>query len=124
MPNEQGVQHYKSFQKSRRTPWESRLSQPFSRGERNITDRCSWLTQYQQTLEGISRHLARQRSNQLNYVPIRGINNLAYSWARYTTLLYPAKHAFARDVGSRFDPEATDLVFAETVRLFRRVFLG
>jgi carboxymethylenebutenolidase len=46
---------------------------------------------------------------------------LQNSGARYKTLLYPAEHAFTRDEGPRFDPEATDLAFAETVRLFRRV---
>jgi carboxymethylenebutenolidase len=44
------------------------------------------------------------------------------SGARYKTLLYPAEHAFTRDEGPRFDPEATDLAFAEMVRLLRRVF--
>jgi carboxymethylenebutenolidase len=33
---------------------------------------------------------------------------------------YDAEHAFGRDVGPRFDPEATDLAFAETVAFFRR----
>jgi len=47
---------------------------------------------------------------------------LQNSGARYNTLLYPAEHAFTRDEGARFDPEATDLAFAEMVRLFRRVF--
>jgi carboxymethylenebutenolidase len=37
-------------------------------------------------------------------------------------LLYPTEHAFTRDEGPRFDPEATDLAFAETIRLFRKVF--
>jgi len=41
---------------------------------------------------------------------------------RYRTLLYPAEHAFTRDEGPRFDPEATDLAFAEMIGLFRRVF--
>jgi carboxymethylenebutenolidase len=40
----------------------------------------------------------------------------------YKTLLYPAEHAFTRDEGPRFDPEATDLAFAEMVGLFRRCF--
>jgi carboxymethylenebutenolidase len=44
------------------------------------------------------------------------------SGIRYRTLLYPAEHAFTRDEGPRFDPEATDLAFAEVIRLFRRVF--
>jgi carboxymethylenebutenolidase len=47
---------------------------------------------------------------------------LRSSGARYNTLLYPAGHAFTRDEGPRFDPEATDLAFAEMVRLFRSVF--
>ncbi len=41
--------------------------------------------------------------------------------ARFTWRLYPAEHAFGRDVGDRYDPEATDEAFAETVALFRRV---
>ena len=44
------------------------------------------------------------------------------SGVRYKTLLYPAEHAFTRDEGPRFDPEATDQAFAETIQLFRRVF--
>ena len=47
---------------------------------------------------------------------------LQNSGARYNTLLYAAEHAFARDEGPRFDPEATDLAFAEMVCLFRKVF--
>ena len=38
------------------------------------------------------------------------------SWSEYD-----AEHAFGRDVGDRYDPEATDQAFAETVKLFRRV---
>jgi carboxymethylenebutenolidase len=47
---------------------------------------------------------------------------LRSSGARCNTLLYPAEHAFTRDEGPRFDPEATDLAFAEMIRLFRKVF--
>jgi carboxymethylenebutenolidase len=47
---------------------------------------------------------------------------LRKSGVRYKTLLYPAEHAFTRDEGPRYDPEATDLAFAETIQLFRRVF--
>jgi len=36
--------------------------------------------------------------------------------------LYPAEHAFMRDEGPRFDPESTDLAFADMIRLFRKVF--
>jgi carboxymethylenebutenolidase len=41
---------------------------------------------------------------------------------RYHTLLYPADHAFTRDEGPRYDPEATDQAFAEMISLFRSVF--
>jgi carboxymethylenebutenolidase len=41
---------------------------------------------------------------------------------RYKTLLYPAEHAFTRDEGPRYDPEATDLAFGATIQLFRKVF--
>lgn len=44
------------------------------------------------------------------------------SGIRYQTLLYEAQHAFTRDEGPRFDPEATDLAFAETIRLYRNAF--
>ena len=41
------------------------------------------------------------------------------SGVRYQTSLYAAEHAFTRDEGPRFDPEATDLAFAEMIRVFR-----
>jgi carboxymethylenebutenolidase len=47
---------------------------------------------------------------------------LKNSGARYNALLYPAEHAFTRDEGPRYDPEATDLAFTETIGLFHRVF--
>lgn len=47
---------------------------------------------------------------------------LRSSGARYETLLYDAEHAFTRDEGPRFDPEATDLAFAAMIGLFRSVF--
>jgi len=40
----------------------------------------------------------------------------------YSTKLYPAEHAFMRDEGPRFDPESTDLAFADMIQLFRKVF--
>ena len=40
---------------------------------------------------------------------------------RYQWHEYDAEHAFGRDIGPRFDPEATDRAFAETVAFFRRV---
>ncbi|MFZ3218168.1 MAG: dienelactone hydrolase family protein [Candidatus Acidiferrales bacterium] len=47
---------------------------------------------------------------------------LQASGASYRTLLYPAEHAFTRDEGPRFDPEATDQSFAEMIGLFHKVF--
>jgi len=47
---------------------------------------------------------------------------LKNSGINYRTLLYPAEHAFTRDEGPRFDPEATDQAFTETISLFRKVF--
>jgi len=40
----------------------------------------------------------------------------------YNTRLFPAEHAFMRDEGARFDPEATDQAFAEMIGLFRTTF--
>jgi carboxymethylenebutenolidase len=37
---------------------------------------------------------------------------------RYTWSEYDAEHAFGRDIGERYDPQATDGAFAETVALF------
>jgi carboxymethylenebutenolidase len=42
----------------------------------------------------------------------------------YRVKLYPAEHAFMRDEGPRFDPEATDLAFADMIYLFRKIFAG
>jgi carboxymethylenebutenolidase len=44
------------------------------------------------------------------------------SGVHYQTLLYPAEHAFTRDEGPRYDPQATDQAFAATIQLFRTVF--
>jgi carboxymethylenebutenolidase len=41
---------------------------------------------------------------------------------RCRTSLYPADHAFTRDEGPRFDPEATDQAFAQMIALFRQTF--
>jgi carboxymethylenebutenolidase len=48
--------------------------------------------------------------------------DLTASGIRYETRLYPAEHAFMRDEGPRFDPEATDQAFAEMIGLFRTAF--
>ena len=37
----------------------------------------------------------------------------------YRIRLFPAEHAFMRDEGPRYDPEVTDLAFAEMIRAFR-----
>jgi len=42
---------------------------------------------------------------------------------KYTALHYPAEHAFMRDVGPRYDPEATDLAWGDMIALFRRTFV-
>ncbi|MDQ3747210.1 MAG: dienelactone hydrolase family protein [Acidobacteriota bacterium] len=34
--------------------------------------------------------------------------------------LYAAEHAFMRDEGPRYDPEAADAAFADMLKLFRR----
>jgi carboxymethylenebutenolidase len=38
----------------------------------------------------------------------------------YSFKLYPAEHAFMRDEGARYDPQATDEAFGEMIALFRR----
>jgi carboxymethylenebutenolidase len=45
---------------------------------------------------------------------------LEQAGVKFTWSLYDAEHAFGRDVGARYDPEATDQALAETVALFRR----
>ena len=40
----------------------------------------------------------------------------------YSVRHHPAEHAFMRDEGPRFDPEASDQAFAETLSFFRDVF--
>ena len=42
--------------------------------------------------------------------------------SRFSQKVYPAEHAFMRDEGPRYDPEATDEAFSEMIRLYRRVF--
>ncbi len=47
---------------------------------------------------------------------------LAKAGTKTSTKLYPAEHAFMRDEGPRFDPEATDLAWADMIGLYRRTF--
>jgi carboxymethylenebutenolidase len=44
---------------------------------------------------------------------------LADAGLRATVKLYQAEHAFMRDEGPRYDPEATDEAFADMISLFR-----
>ena len=45
---------------------------------------------------------------------------LTEAGVNYSFKLYPAEHAFMRDEGARYDPEATDAAFADMIQLFRR----
>ena len=40
---------------------------------------------------------------------------------KFSISLYPAEHAFMRDEGPRYDPEATDQAWTEMIQFFRRV---
>jgi carboxymethylenebutenolidase len=39
--------------------------------------------------------------------------------AAFSERFYPAEHAFMRDEGARYDPEATDQAFAEAIAFYR-----
>jgi carboxymethylenebutenolidase len=41
---------------------------------------------------------------------------------KFSISLYPAEHAFMRDEGPRYDPEATDQAWSEMIYFLRRVF--
>lgn len=47
---------------------------------------------------------------------------LKQAHVNYAFKLYPAEHAFMRDEGARYDPEATDAAFGDMIKLFRRTF--
>lgn len=47
---------------------------------------------------------------------------LASAGTEFSISLYEAEHAFMRDEGPRYDPEATDKAWSEMVDFFRRVF--
>ena len=49
-------------------------------------------------------------------------HGLRAAGVKHRIQLYPAEHAFMRDEGPRFDPECTDLAFADMIQLFRKVF--
>ena len=48
-------------------------------------------------------------------------SELVRAGAKFTMGLYPSEHAFMRDEGPRYDPEATDLAWSEMIEFFRRV---
>ena len=48
--------------------------------------------------------------------------SLKNAGVRHRIQIFPAEHAFMRDEGARFDPEATDLAFAEMIGSLRNVF--
>lgn len=58
------------------------------------------------------------------HTPQRGRDAVSFglnaAGTRYEWHEYDAEHAFGRDIGPRFDPEATDRAFAETVAFLRR----
>lgn len=60
------------------------------------------------------------------HVPAEGRDKidgvLRASAVDYSIKLYPAEHAFMRDEGPRYDPEAADQAFADMIALFREVF--
>lgn len=47
---------------------------------------------------------------------------LRASGVNFSQRLYPAEHAFMRDEGPRYDPEATDQAFVEMIAFYRRIF--
>jgi len=47
---------------------------------------------------------------------------LQQAGVKYRVKLYPAEHAFMRDEGPRYDPECTDLAFADMIHLYRSTF--
>lgn len=47
---------------------------------------------------------------------------LQQAGVKYRVKLYPADHAFMRDEGPRYDPECTDLAFADMIHLYRSTF--
>ena len=60
------------------------------------------------------------------HVPAEGrkrvADALAEAGTKHRIHLAPGEHAFMRDEGSRYDPEAADRVWQETIALFRRAF--
>lgn len=60
------------------------------------------------------------------HIPVAGRTRieevLLSAGVTFSQRVYDAEHAFMRDVGPRYDPEATDLAFGDMISLYRRVF--
>ena len=60
------------------------------------------------------------------HVPVDGRDlidrELRHGAVDYGVKAYPCEHAFMRDEGPRYDPEATDQAFGDMISLFRGVF--
>ena len=60
------------------------------------------------------------------HIPSEGrskiINRLSADGIRFDVKLYPAQHAFMRDEGPRYDPQATDQAWAQMMTFFDRIF--
>jgi carboxymethylenebutenolidase len=48
-------------------------------------------------------------------------SELERAGTKFRIVIYHAEHAFMRDEGPRYDPEATDLAWSEMIEFFRRV---
>jgi carboxymethylenebutenolidase len=48
-------------------------------------------------------------------------SELERAGTKFRIVIYNAEHAFMRDEGPRYDPEATDLAWSEMIEFFRRV---
>jgi carboxymethylenebutenolidase len=61
------------------------------------------------------------------HIPEEGRNRIAEALreagTNFSQRVYQAEHAFMRDEGSRYDPEATDKAFSEMISLYRSVFI-
>jgi carboxymethylenebutenolidase len=60
------------------------------------------------------------------HVPKEGRDKIATALAKagtkFSISLHEAEHAFMRDEGARYDPEATDRAWSEMIDFFRRIF--
>ena len=60
------------------------------------------------------------------HIPLAGRQHIAKALTeagvQYVERTYDAEHAFMRDEGPRYDPESTDLAFAEMIKFYRNLF--